>query len=164
MRVVSPRGDVPYSEAPRDVFHRILIVCIGNVCRSPTAEILLRHRLGGKGVQLTSAGLAALSGHPMDTTALALLSEHGMDGGKHIARQIDEDMIRSADLILAMERAHIDAITRRAPHALGRTFLLGKWREDREIPDPYRQQRPAFEHAYRLIDASVAGWLPHLSP
>lgn len=142
------------------MFQRILVVCIGNICRSPTAEILLRHGLPG--IQVSSAGISALVGRPMDATAQALLEEHDMDGSRHVARQLDDDMIRDADLILGMERAHIDAIVRRAPHAMGRTMLLGKWIQSREIADPYRQQRPAFEHVYQLIDAAVRAWTPYL--
>ena len=44
----------------------------------------------------------------------------------------------------------------------GKTFLLGKWQGDREISDPYRQQRPAFEHVYRLMDEGVTSWLRYL--
>lgn len=146
------------------MFQRILVVCIGNVCRSPTAEILFREALEGSGVRLASAGLGALRGHPMDSVALDLLREHGHDGSGHVARQIDDEMIRRADLILAMEQSQVDAITRRAPHALGRTFLLGKWQGGHEIADPYRRPRPAFEQAYRSIQAAVAGWIPHLLP
>lgn len=146
------------------MFQRILVVCIGNICRSPTAEILFREQLEDAGVRLASAGLGALRGHPMDAVALDLLREHGHDGSGHVARQIDDSMIRQADLILAMEQEQVDVITRRAPHALGRTFLLGKWQGERDIPDPYRHARPVFEQAYRSIQAAVAGWMPHLQP
>jgi protein-tyrosine phosphatase len=146
------------------MFRSILVVCVGNICRSPTAELLLRQRLEGNDVQIGSAGLAALAGKPIDPQALDVLVSHGLDGSAHRSRQIDDGLIRHADLILAMEQAHVDAITRRAPHVRGRTFLLGKWQNDRPIPDPYRQQRAAFEHVYRLIDGAVADWIPHLSP
>jgi protein-tyrosine phosphatase len=144
------------------VFQRILVVCIGNICRSPIAETLLRQHL--RHATVTSAGLGALAGRAADPLALELLAEHGFDASTHVARQLDDAMIRDADLILAMEQAHIDTLVQRAPHALGRTFLLGKWQDGKEIPDPYRQQRPAFEHVYRLIDEAVASWLPHLMP
>ncbi|HET6586433.1 MAG TPA: low molecular weight protein-tyrosine-phosphatase [Oleiagrimonas sp.] len=142
------------------VFQRVLIVCVGNICRSPTAEILFRHRLPN--LDVASAGIGALVGRPMDATARAVLEEHHLDGSQHVARQLDDGMIRDADLILAMERTHIDTIVRRAPHVMGRTVLLGKWLEQREITDPYQQQRPAFEHVYRLIDAAVHAWTPYL--
>lgn len=113
-------------------------------------------------LQVRSAGLHALVGQGMDATARLLVEEHGIDGSRHVARQLDDTMIRDADLILAMERSHVDTIVRRSPHAMGRTMVLNKWADRRDIPDPYRQQRPAFEHVYRLIDAAVQGWAPYL--
>lgn len=151
-----------FNEDRYEVFQRILVVCVGNICRSPTAEILFRHHLPN--IQVSSAGLNALVGHTMDATAQALLEEHHMDGSRHVARQLDDDMIRDAELILGMERAHIDTIVRRTPHAMGRALLLGQWIGQREITDPYQQQRPAFEHVYQLIDSAVLAWAPYLRP
>ncbi len=142
------------------MFQRILVVCVGNICRSPTAERLFQHYLPNATV--SSAGIGALVGKPMDPTALAVLEEHGIDGGGHKARQLDDALIREADLILGMEQSHLDTIARRAPHATGRVFLLDKWGQQKNIPDPYRQQRPAFEHVYTMIDRAVQGWLPYL--
>lgn len=144
------------------MFERILVVCIGNICRSPTVEYLLRHRLGDRPIQVTSAGLGALAGHPIDPLAGELLAEHGIDASAHRARQLEDQDLIDADLILVMQRAHLSALAKRSPHAVGRAFLLGKWQDDREVPDPYRQQRPAFEHVYRLIDEGVESWLRRL--
>nr|WP_219339610.1 low molecular weight protein-tyrosine-phosphatase [Luteimonas salinisoli] len=140
------------------------MVCVGNICRSPTAEAVLRDRLDGTGIAVESAGLAALSGKPIHPLAEAVLGEHGGSGASHVARQIDRRLIDEAGLILVMERKHLQAIDRIAPHARGKTFLLGKWQGDVEIPDPYRRERHAYEHAFRLIDESIARWRPHLSP
>ena len=144
------------------MFDKVLIVCIGNICRSPTAEYLLRDRLRGRATTVGSAGLAALEGKPIDPLAGALLAEHGIDASAHRARQLDGDAILAADLILVMQRAHLASLARYSPHAVGRAFLLGKWQGDREIPDPYRKDRDAFERAYRLIEAGVAAWQQHL--
>jgi protein-tyrosine phosphatase len=145
------------------MFERILMVCVGNICRSPTAEYLLRHRLGGdSAIRIASAGLSAQAGHPIDSTALQLLHEHGIDGGQHSARRIDAGLLRESSLILAMERTHVAAIVRMAPEVSGKLFLLDKWLEARDIPDPYRQQRPAFEHVYTMIDRGVSSWLRFL--
>ena len=146
------------------MFNNILVVCVGNICRSATAEVLLKVRLAeaGKPLQVHSAGLGALVGHDIEPTARQVLAEHGIEAGPHSARQIDDAMLSEADLILVMEKRHRDAIAERAPHASGKTMLLGKWQEDREIPDPYRQQKPAFDHAYKLIDDSVNAWLNYL--
>lgn len=144
------------------MFKRVLMVCIGNICRSPTAEVLLRHRMQGKDIVVESAGLAALRGHPIDATALALLEQHGLDGTLHKARQIDREIIDAADLILTMERKHLDGVLALAPHARGKTFLLGKWLDDAGVPDPYRQSHSAFERAYQLINSGVSSWVPYL--
>jgi protein-tyrosine phosphatase len=145
------------------MFQRLLIVCIGNICRSPTAEYLLRHRLGpGHAASVSSAGLGAMTGRSMDATALEVLREHGVDGEGHVARQVDERLLRDADLVLAMERSHVDAIRRMAPEASGKVFLLDKWLGGRDIPDPYRQRRPAYEQAYGMIEQGVQSWMRHL--
>lgn len=146
------------------MFNRILVVCVGNICRSPTAEVLLKHRLqeNGKEVFVHSAGLGALAGKDIEPTARQVLVENGIEPTLHSAKQINTDMIAQADLVLAMEQAHIQHLNEIAPQARGKTFLLGKWLANKEIPDPYRQQKPAFDHAYKLIDQSIAAWLKYL--
>lgn len=144
------------------MFNRILVVCVGNICRSPTAEYLLRARLGVSKCEVSSAGLSAMAGQVIDPTAGELLRENGVDGRRHHARQVTGEMLRQSDLILTMERAHSAAIARDYPEVSGKVFLLGKWQSDIDIPDPYRQPRYAFVHAYRLIDKCVDGWLPYL--
>jgi protein-tyrosine phosphatase len=139
-----------------------LTVCIGNICRSPTAEYLFRHHLSHRDIQIGSAGLSALQDHPMDDMAGQLLRDHGLDGSAHRARQLTPELLREHDLILGMEKSHLIAMTRVAPEASGKMFLLDKWLETRDIPDPYRQQRPAFEHVYALIEQGVHSWLPYL--
>jgi protein-tyrosine phosphatase len=144
------------------VFKRILIVCVGNICRSPTAEYLFRHHLSTAGASIESAGLGALVGKPMDAQALQILGEHSVDGGEHRARQISTSMLRDADLVLAMEREHVASLMRMAPEASGKVMLLDRWGRGGDIPDPYRQSREAFEHVYQLIDRAVQSWLPYL--
>lgn len=150
------------------MFKRILIVCVGNICRSPTAEFLFRKHLAAAGyfsvaeTVVESVGLSALAGQGLDATALAVLAEHGMDGSAHMARQLDNGMLRTADLVLAMEKRHVATIHQIAPQASGKTFLLGKWQGDASIPDPYRQPREVFEQVYSQIDAAVSSWIEHL--
>lgn len=123
---------------------------------------MLRHAVIGKGVQVSSAGLGALVDHGIDATAQQLLLERGLDGGAHRARQISNTILAQADLVLTMERKHVRRITEIAPEASGKTFLLGKWQQEREIPDPYRQQRAAFEHVYTLMAEGVQSWVKYL--
>lgn len=142
------------------MFKHVLVVCVGNICRSPMAEAMFEHRLQGTG--FSSAGIGALVGNPMDKTAQDVLASHGVNFGEHWARQVDSNMLYQADLILAMERSHIKHLRQIAPEVHGKTFLIGKWQNDVEIPDPYRQARPAFEHVYSLLTKAVDSWLPYL--
>ncbi len=144
------------------MFKRILVICIGNICRSPTAEYLFRQQLAGRDIQVGSAGLGALAGKPMDPTALRLLQERGIDASGHVARQVETQLLRDADLVLVMERRHAAAVHRFAPEAGGKVFLLDKWVGGSGIRDPYRKAPEAFEHAYSLIERGVASWLRYL--
>ncbi|RMI00423.1 low molecular weight protein-tyrosine-phosphatase [Stutzerimonas nitrititolerans] len=144
------------------MFNNILIICVGNVCRSPVAEVLLTQKLQGTNRSISSAGIGALVGNPMDKTAHEVLQENGLECLGHRARQVDSELLHQADLILAMEQGHIQHLRQIAPEVHGKTFLMGKWLDDIEIPDPYRQSRPAFEHVHSLLTQSVESWLPYL--
>lgn len=144
------------------MFKRILIVCIGNICRSPTAEFLFRDKLKHRDIHISSAGLKALVGRPMDDNAMQILKERGIDAAEHRARQLDPSMLREADLVLAMERNHVAAVSRLAPEASGKLFLLDKWHEASDVPDPFRQSREAFEHVHAMIERGVDSWLRYL--
>lgn len=164
MEAVAPQATVPAMnrESPDTVFKRILTVCVGNICRSPTAEYLFRQHLSNRDIQVGSAGISAMCDYPMDATAAQVMGEHGVDGSGHRARQVTPELLRESDLILGMEKSHLTALARLAPEASGKMFLLDKWVGARDIPDPYRQQRPAFEHVYTLIDQGIRSWLPYL--
>lgn len=140
----------------------ILVVCVGNICRSPTAEALLKSRLQHDGIQISSAGLGALAGKPVDATAAQVLAAAGYSLPEHRARQLTPAMLREADLILGMELKHLQSIHSLAPEVRGKTFLFGKWIGNREVPDPYRLQLPAFEHVFKLLHESTDAWLPYL--
>ena len=141
---------------------RILMVCIGNICRSPMAEYVLRQRLASCGTRVSSAGLRALSGEPMAVTALHVLAEHGIDGTTHRARQLTPAMLREADLVLGAEKAHLEAMIQLAPEASGKIFLLDHWVSRRDIPDPYLQKRAAFVRVFDMVEQGVDSWLLHL--
>ncbi len=158
-----PGVSLPPPDVPRScLFNRVLLVCVGNICRSPVAEALLRQRLGADGpARVSSAGLQALEGSGMDPTAACLLREAGVAMAAHRARQATPALLRAADLVLAMERAHVEAVVARVPQMRGRVFRLGHW-EGVDVPDPYRQQRIAFEHVHALIERNLEHWLAHL--
>ena len=141
------------------MINRVLVVCVGNICRSPTAEWLLRHRLKRDGLTIESAGLAALVGKPIDPMAESVLREHGVSAAGHVARQVSPELINAADIVLVMDRRHMSAVHAQVPHARGKTFLLGRWQNELAVPDPYGKPRSAFEDAFRMIDKAVDSWL-----
>lgn len=122
------------------------------------AEALLRRALRGQdGITVESAGLGALVGHPASEHSVDLMAELGEDITSHRARQIHPDMVRAADLVLVMEAGHKRAIDDADPTARGKVYRLGEW-QDRDIDDPYRQPRAAYEEALEGIEAGVASW------
>ena len=145
------------------MIRHILVVCVGNICRSPMAEALLRHELRGQdGVTVESAGLGALVGHPASEHSQELMSAMGIDISEHRARQIHPDMVRDADLVLVMEAGHKRAIDANEPEARGKIYRLGEWQE-RDIKDPFRQPREAFEAALEDIDLGVIEWAKRIA-
>lgn len=139
------------------MFKHILVVCTGNICRSPVAEAILRQQLPS--YQISSAGLGALQGEPVSSFAQQLAESDGLDVSRHRARQLTVAMIQKADLILVMTEGQRRALAKQAPHALGKTLLLGRWLNDGEgqdIPDPFRKTLEVFEHVHTLLkDASL---------
>lgn len=145
------------------MFKNILVVCIGNICRSPTAEYMLKDKLANKpGLTIHSAGLGALVDKPIDATAGAILLENGIDPSPHKARQLRSELLLGADLILAMEPSHLKGISDIAPQVSGKAFLLGKWSNNDAVPDPYRKSREAFDHVYKQMDKFTDDWLKYL--
>ena len=140
-------------------FDSILVVCVGNICRSPTAERLLKQALPHK--TISSAGISALAGHAADDTATAVADQNGVSLEGHVARQLTREMCQQHDLILVMEQKHMEAVSRIAPEVRGKTMLYGHWIK-RDIPDPYRQSREAFEFTYDLLADATQAWAQRL--
>jgi protein-tyrosine phosphatase len=104
---------------------RILTVCTGNVCRSPLAEQLLRARLNPSIVTVKSAGVSALVGVGMPEPALEWANRLGVtDAASHVAQQVTVELIRGADLVLAMSREHRRALVELTPAATRKTFTI----------------------------------------
>lgn len=145
------------------MFNRILTVCVGNICRSPTAEVLLRETLKSPPFHISSAGLGALVDKPIEKHAAAVLQQNGHFLPEHRARQLTREILRDVDLVLAMEKSHIEHIRNFAPEAHGKIFLLGKWQNECEIADPYRRDEAAFLAAYQQIADGVAAWAARIN-
>lgn len=101
----------------------VLAVCTGNICRSPAVERLLQAGLGDR-FDVSSAGTGAMVGAPIDAPMARLLEAEGVDTSGFAARRLTAELVRGADLVLALTREHRSAVVRLAPAALRRTFTL----------------------------------------
>ncbi len=106
--------------------YNILVVCTGNICRSPAAAQLLEQRLGAHAT-ITSAGLGAVAGAPLDPKMAAALQSLGLTPAEHAGRQLTDQMVAQADLVLTMDEAHRGQVVEQTPPALRRTYTLREY-------------------------------------
>ena|SRR5690625_2604462 len=116
----------------------VLVVCTGNVCRSPAIERLFRSAFGSAGITVHSAGTGALIGEPIQPPMARLLEERGVDGGSFAARQVTEEQVDSADIILTATREHRAAVVEQVPSAIRRTFTVREFARLVDRVDPVR--------------------------
>ncbi len=138
----------------------ILVLCIGNICRSPMAEGLFKSALPGKTIR--SAGIGALIGKPADPSALQLMTEQDIDISAHRAQQISTSLVTQSELILVMDLEQKRYVEAQYVGARGKVFRLGEGQQ-MDIPDPYREGMESFRLAYRLIDDGVKFWVDRIS-
>lgn len=139
----------------RGMLERVLMVCTGNICRSPMAEALLRVRLERRGGgTVESAGLAALEGWPADPVAVELLAERGLDLSTHRGRQLTPQLLARFDVVLVMDLAQQRRLAALAPSTRARVRRIGGL-SDFDVPDPFRLPRAAFERALGLIERGL---------
>jgi protein-tyrosine phosphatase len=149
----SSRGDgAPY---------RIAVVCLGNICRSPMADVVLNDRLGQAGladaVDVVSAGTGGWHvGGPMDDRAAALLADRGYDPTRHRAQRFNPAWLDDMDLVLAMDSTNFADITELGPATKVRMFRdfdpLARRPVDRDVPDPYFGGADGFEAVLEIIE------------
>ena len=146
------------------MFDRILVICTGNICRSPYGEVKLKHLLPDKVIY--SAGVAtaksALERSPADPLAVEVAHDLGFDITAHRAQQVTQAMVDDVDLILAMERNQIEVLCNKFPTARSKSFLFGHWIGLSTIDDPYRKGETAFRQAFSNIDKAAESWLRKL--
>ena len=150
---------------------RILFVCLGNICRSPTAEAVLRDLLAREApdleVEIDSAGIGSWHiGEPPDDRAVTAARRRGLDMSRLRARQIASEDFARFDFILAMDRANLADLRRRAPvQYRERVRLFLEFAPDlgvEDVPDPYYGGEAGFEEVLDLAEQAARGLLSHL--
>jgi glycine hydroxymethyltransferase len=137
----------------------ILLVCTGNICRSPMAQGFLRQLLAQRGAEditVESAGTTGWDDSPATAEGVAALRERGIDISRHRARRLQRRMIENADLVLAMSSEHRDAIRRLSPNAAPRTFTLKELVHLVEEAQPRASEGPAESRLRALASAASA--------
>jgi protein-tyrosine-phosphatase len=159
---------VPREKHPGGASRLLLVVCTGNICRSPMAEGLLRTRLAAEGLdgwRIESRGLHAVVGRPATAEAVRALEELGLDIRAHRGRQMSVKDARAAELILALETWQRDAIRQMVPEAPGKVQLLTHYQAegpDRDIEDPYGTPYRFYCSCRGEIEQAVEAVVEHL--
>ncbi|MEY4752595.1 MAG: hypothetical protein RJA44_270, partial [Pseudomonadota bacterium] len=150
---------------------RVLMVCMGNICRSPTAEAVLRHRVRRAGLQdrieIDSAGTyAGHVGSPPDERSTAHAGRRGYDLTDQRARRIVAHDFSEFDLLLAMDDDNLDALRERCPAELQprlrRLMDFAPPGSPSVVPDPYYGGEAGFEYVLDLIELACDGLLQYL--
>ena len=150
---------------------RLLCVCTGNICRSPTAEGVLRHKIAQRGwtwLEVDSAGTHDYHvGEPPDPRTQRAARARGYDLKGLRARQICRDDFFRFDWILAMDRGHLAILERLCPPGAKAQLALflarSRTAPNGEVPDPYYGGPEGFDQVLDLIEEGAEGWLAWLA-
>ena len=151
---------------------RVCFVCLGNICRSPTAEAIMAHRLGfedlGVHVEVESAGTGDWHvGHPPDERAREEATRRGIPMGG-VARQFTAGDFDRFDIVLAMDSANLAALQALAPspEAAAKVHLLREFdpqaHGELDVPDPYFGGSQGFRDVFDMVDRSITGLIAHI--
>jgi protein-tyrosine-phosphatase len=136
----------------------ILVVCTGNLCRSPMAAALLEARLADdparENWQVVSAGVWAAEGLPASPHAVKTMEDEALDLSRHRSRQVTRETVEEADLILCMTPHHVEALRLAFPESADRIHLLAEMAgQDHGVKDPYGEA----PSVYRAVGDELAG-------
>lgn len=157
-------GVVPMAALQRLASMMIVLCCTGNTCRSPMAEALLRRllaeRLGcpvdeveGRGIIVTSAGIAASPGGQASPQAVSVMKARGLNLSNHASQQLSENLVRDADLVLTMTSGHRQAIVGRWPESAERVKTLRA--DEGDIDDPIGAPEEMYRHCAEQIECAL---------
>jgi protein-tyrosine phosphatase len=150
---------------------KVLFVCMGNICRSPTAEAVFRHYVDNAGLSekilIDSAGTHDYHvGDKPDSRAQRAAQQRGYDMSKLRGRQVEEEDFRRFDYVLAMDRANLGMLQRISPPdsvTRARLFLeFARHHSEREVPDPYYGGGDGFERVLDMVEDAAQGLLEEI--
>lgn len=150
---------------------RVLFICMGNICRSPTAEAVFRHYVENAGLSgrilIDSAGTHDYHiGDAPDARAQRAAQQRGYDMSGLRGRQVEEGDFHRSDYVLAMDKANLAILQRLAPPASDaqvRLFLeYARHHAEREVPDPYYGGADGFERVLDMVEDAAEGLLQHI--
>lgn len=144
---------------------RLLFVCSGNTCRSPLAMVFARRiaERAGTAVEVVSAGISAVDGAPASGHAQFVARDAGADLSAHRSRRLDEALLRSSDLVLAMTARHREAIRSRWPDHAARVLTLAEAAGlDQDVDDPFGGDLEAYERVARQIGGLLGAAWPEI--
>ncbi len=149
----------------------VLFVCMGNICRSPTAQAVFEHLVATQGlheqIRVDSAGTHAYHvGEQPDTRSQDAARERGIDMSGQRARRVSMDDFERFDYVLAMDKSNYNDLKRLAsPAQRKRIFLFMEFASEmgvREVPDPYYGGSHGFERVLNLVESASEGLLLHI--
>jgi protein-tyrosine-phosphatase len=157
------KGDHPLPKLPPlSSVYDILVVCSGNMCRSPMASVLLRATLqnaGVRGMRVHSAGTIASEGGPASADAITTCAAYGLDISYHRAKLLTAESVKQADIILVMEQKHRSRALELEPAARHKTFLLTEFAEGalhgKDLPDPVGTSAVYYEQLFNLMQSMI---------
>ena len=139
----------------------VVVICTGNICRSPMAEGLLRRMIGDRFL-VSSAGIHAMTNWRADPLAVQVCAEASIDISAHRARQADRMILSAATVVLAAASEHLRWVRHAYPQYAGRTFLLSHQGDKADIEDPYQGGADDFRRCFATIERDLALWVTKL--
>lgn len=168
-----PRADLLPPPREDGSGYRIAVVCLGNICRSPIAEVVLTDKLRQAGlagsVDVVSAGTGDWHiGERMDRRAAAILTASGYDPSDHRAKQFEPEWFTDYDLILVMDERNLTDVSRMSPGStetrlrMFRDFDPRATASDRDVPDPWYGEDDGFDTVLTMVERTAASLVTQL--